>query len=78
MIAPFVAALRELGIECDVEKQGRLAIITTDPEFILSVREGPPLRMTSERRRAIVSLARAHGFKNVCVELRSDAPVPGD
>jgi hypothetical protein len=80
-VPDFSAALSSLGIRCDVEKQGKLAVImllppVPDPSLAL--------RMTidlfdARTRRAIVALGRTHGFANVCVELRQvDAALSGD
>jgi hypothetical protein len=79
-MSDFSAALMGLGIHCEVEEQGKLAILllppTPDPSLAL--------RMTmnvfdAPTRRTIVALGRTYGFANVCVELRPvDAAVPRD
>ena len=77
----FSAALSSLGIRCDVEEQGKLAVIMLIPPVPDPSRA---LRMTinlfdAKMRRAIVALGRRHGFANVCVELRQvDAALSGD
>ena len=76
----FSAALTSLGIRCEVEAQGKLAVVllpsVPDPSLAL--------RMTvnafdARTRRTIVALGRTHGFANVCVELQPvDATLPRD
>jgi hypothetical protein len=70
MSAPdFSAALLSLGIRCEIEEQGKLAVIIPADTVSLDART----------RRTIVALGRTHGFANVCVELRPvDAALSGD
>jgi len=51
--------LARLGIPCEVEMQGRLAVIIPTG----------PLALDARVRRAIVAEAKVLGFTNVCVEL---------
>ena len=64
----FAAALTSLGIPCQLEEQGKLAVI------ILAA----TVSLDAPMRRTIVALGRTHGFANVCVELRPDAALPRD
>lgn len=65
----FSAALTSLGIRCEIEEQGRMAMIIPAGNMSLDART----------RRTIVALGRTHGFANVCVELRPvDATLPRD
>lgn len=90
-VRDFSAALSSLGIRCDVEEQGKLAVIMLIPPVpdavLRSAATKDPsraLRMTinpfdAKMRRTIVALGRTHGFANVCVELRQvDAALSGD
>ena len=60
MTESFRSALANLGIQCHVQGQGKLAVLVPVE----------PLRLDARDRRAIVALARANGFTNVCVELQ--------
>jgi hypothetical protein len=53
------AALSSLGIHCEVEEQGKLAVIIPTAGVSLD----------AKTRRTIVALGRTHGFTNVCLEL---------
>jgi hypothetical protein len=65
----FSVALTGLGIRCEIEEQGKLAVIIPTAGVSLDART----------RRTIVALGRTHGFANVCVELRPvDAALPRD
>ena len=89
-MSDFSAALMDLGIHCEVEEQGKLAVMLLPPApdaVLRSAATKDPslaLRMTMDvfdarTRRTIVALARTHGFANVCVEIRPmDAAVPRD
>lgn len=60
--------LRSLGLECDIEVQGKLAVIIPTVH----------LKLDAKMRRSIVVRGREHGFTNVCIELNSvDATVSG-
>jgi hypothetical protein len=56
------AALATLGIQCEIEEKGQLAVIIPAGH----------LRLDARTRRAIVAVAKAHGFTNVCLELSPD------
>jgi hypothetical protein len=64
----FTSALTSLGIPCQLEEQGKLAVIIP----------AATVNLDSRMRRTIVALGRTHGFANVCVELRPDAAFPRD
>jgi len=72
----FASALRTLDLACTVEPRARLALLVADADSV--VRLAAPAT-----RRAVIALARAHGFTNVAVELtptpsRSGAPLLRD
>jgi len=60
-VAAFTAALRALGLECDVEAHDRLAVLV--PRDATADLSRPALR------RAVQQLAEEHGFTHVAVEL---------
>ena len=55
----LAASLESLGIQCDVEAHGKLAVIIPTGR----------LGIDAKTRRAIVAAGKAHGFTNVCLEL---------
>jgi hypothetical protein len=57
----LAAALRSLGLDCDVEAHDRLAVLVPD-------KTAPDLS-SPELRRAVQRLAEEHGFTHVAVEL---------
>lgn len=77
-------ALRAMGLDCDIEDRGKLAVIRlashdrgSAPTH--SVARGAGAIPGRDTRRAIVAASRASGFTNVCIEIqRADAAVPGD
>jgi sugar phosphate isomerase/epimerase len=78
-------ALANVGVICDVEAQGKLALLLGGGESMMRLAD-------DDIRRQAVNLARALGFSHVAVELRAsppergsgqgvldtDAPLPGD
>jgi hypothetical protein len=76
----LATAISELGIRCSLEARGGLAIL-------LPVSSSIEVLQSAETRRAVLALARQHGFTHVAIELPSDrrgagreanAPLPGD
>jgi hypothetical protein len=63
--AALAAALRALGIPCDVESRGALALISTRAEH--AARLAAP-----EERGAVLALLKQYGFSHVAVELGAD------
>lgn len=66
----LAAALRALGIPCDVESREALALISTRAEH--AARWAAP-----QQRSAVLALARQHGFTHIAVELIADAATAG-
>ncbi len=64
--AALRAALREAGLDCDVESRDALAILVGTATFAASL-------ASPERRALALRLAREHGFTHVAVELSSGA-----
>ena len=68
-VAGLADALVDAGFRFTVEEQGKLAVLVPTTSVNYDART----------RRAIVALARAHGFANVCIEIQAlDAAVPGN
>jgi hypothetical protein len=77
----LAADLAKLGLHCALEARGGLALLLPQPDSVAKLEE-------DETRRAVVALAKQHGFTHVAVELPSerrqwsandtDAPLPRD
>ena len=75
----LAAGIAELGVECDVEARGGLALLLPAVGSVEKLAE-------EETRRAALALAKQHGFTHVAIELpsdrrqsrSSDAPLPRD
>lgn len=61
----LAAAIAELGIDCALEVRGGLALLLPTPEGVAALQ-------VDESRRAVVALAREHGFTHVAIELPSE------
>jgi hypothetical protein len=61
-LATGVAAL---GLDCAIEARGGLALILPAAESVAKLAE-------DETRRAVLALAKQHGFTHVAIELPSD------
>lgn len=61
----LAAAIAELGIDCALEARGGLALLLPTPEGVAALQ-------VDESRRAVVALAREHGFTHVAIELPSE------
>ena len=65
----FAMGLEGLGVRCEVEARGKLAVIMPVE----------PMHLGASVRREIVALGRRYGFANVCIELREpDGALSGD
>ncbi len=62
--ASLEAALREIGIQCNVESHDRLAILVPD--------QGTPQLDDARIRREALRVGREHGFTHVALELLAD------
>ena len=58
----LAAAIAKLGIDCALEVRGGLALLLPTPEGVAALQ-------ADENRRAVLSLAREHGFTHVAIEL---------
>jgi hypothetical protein len=67
----LAAALRAMGIPCDVEARAALALISARAEHVAR------LALSRDRATAL-ALAKQHGFTHVAVELSADAPADAD
>ena len=61
----LAAAINELGLQCALEARGALALLLPVPESV-------EMLQRPETRRAVLALAREHGFTHVAIELPSD------
>ena len=59
------AAIANLGIDCALEARGGLALL-------LPTGDGVAALQVDETRRAVLALAKAHGFTHVAIELPSE------
>jgi hypothetical protein len=75
----LAAGIAALELECALEARGGLALLLPAPESVAKLAE-------DDTRRAVLALARQHGFTHVAIELPSDrrrdrgpdAPLPRD
>ena len=68
----FESQVRESGLDCRVEVRDRLAILIPG-----NSRGGS--RLSADKRRQLLQLAKSEGFTHVAVELDPDvAALPGD
>jgi hypothetical protein len=63
--AALAAAIAELGIACALEARGGLALLLPTTDAVASLQ-------LDETRRAVLALARQHGFTHVAIELPND------
>jgi hypothetical protein len=61
----LAGAIATLGIECALEVRGGLALLLPSPEGVAALQ-------LDESRRAVLSLAKEHGFTHVAIELPSE------
>ena len=63
--AALASAIAELGIACALEARGGLALLLPTTEGVAALR-------VDETRRAVLALAKQHGFTHVAIELPND------
>lgn len=63
--AALAAAISELGIRCSLEPRGGLAVLVPLGSSMVMLQ-------SADTRRALVALAKQHGFTHVAVELPGD------
>ena len=61
----LAAAIAELGIDCALEARGGLALLLPTPEGVAALQ-------VDESRRAVLALAKEHGFTHVAIELPNE------
>ena len=61
----LAAALAMRGIECALEVRGALALLLPKPEGVAALQ-------VDENRRAVLALAKEHGFTHVAIELPTE------
>ena len=61
----LAAAIAELGIECALEVRGGLALLLPTQDSVIALQD-------DETRRAVLALAKEHGFTHVAIELPSE------
>jgi hypothetical protein len=61
----LAAAIAKLGIDCALEVRGGLALLLPTPDGVAALQ-------TDANRRAVLSLAKEHGFTHVAIELPSE------
>jgi len=61
----LAAAIAELGIDCALEARGGLALLLPTPEGVAALQ-------IDESRRAVLALAKEHGFTHVAIELPNE------
>ena len=64
-VVALATAIAELGIDCALEARGGLALLMPTPE-------GAAALQVDESRRAVLALAKEHGFTHVAIELPSE------
>ena len=63
--ASLAAAIGALGVQCSLEARGGLALLMPLPASVTTLQD-------ADTRRAILALAREHGFTHVGIELPND------
>jgi len=63
--AALAAAIAELGIACALEVRGGLVLLLPTTDAVASLQ-------LDEKRRAVLALAKQHGFTHVAIELPND------
>ena len=67
----LASAIAELGVQCALEARGGLALL-------LPVQESVATLQSPDTRRAVLALARTHGFTHVAIELPTDRRDAGE
>jgi hypothetical protein len=68
--AALASALSSIGVPCRIESRARLAILGTSGAIVQRL-------AALEMRREVISLAKAHGFTHIAVELSASPPGSG-
>ena len=63
--AALARAIADLGVQCSLEVRGGLALLLLVPESVAMLQ-------SPEMRRAVLALARTHGFTHVAIELPNE------
>ena len=61
----LAAAIAELGVRCSLEARGGLALLLPESSSLGTLQ-------SADTRRAVLALAKQHGFTHVAIELPSD------
>jgi hypothetical protein len=61
----LAAAIGQLGIECALEVRGGLVLLLPTQDGVIALQ-------VDETRRAVLTLAKQHGFTHVAIEMPSD------
>ena len=69
--AALASVIAELGVQCALEARGGLALL-------LPVQESVATLQSPDTRRAVLALARTHGFTHVAIELPTDRRDAGE
>jgi hypothetical protein len=69
--AGLASAIAELGVQCSLEARGGLALLQPVKESVAALQ-------SPETRRAVLALARTHGFTHVAIELPNDRRGAGE
>ena len=63
--AALATAIAKLGVDCALEVRGGLALLLPTPEGATALQQ-------DESRRAVLALAKEHGFTHVAIELPNE------
>lgn len=63
--ATLATAIAKLGVDCALEVRGGLALLLPTPEGVATLQR-------DETRRAVLALAKEHGFTHVAIELPNE------
>ena len=69
--AALASAIAELGVQCSLEARGGLALLMPTQESVAALQ-------SLETRRAVLALARTHGFTHVAIELPKERRGAGE
>lgn len=69
-VTALAAAIAELGIRCSLEARDNLVLLLPASSKLKALQ-------SADTRRAVLALARQHGFTHVAIELPNDRPVVG-
>lgn len=69
--AALASAIADLGVQCSLEARGGLALLLPTQESVAALQ-------SPETRRAVLALARTHGFTHVAIELPKERRGAGE